>query len=234
MEKCLKPNGACSFILPNMETRCAQVHSIHRLLVFEKGKGFFIDSFKIPTGCTCQVIKAGTERQYVPSFGQSSHKNKVAANHNSEEPAFVSSYDTRLNIGPGYTRDDHKPHKGHSGHGHRNNHEGGSATSSNKYFSRINQESAISSAPVDIAGHQEGGSHGWNPSSNPADSYHRHQQQQQQQSGYNQGNKNNNQLSFSFPHCQQCFPLLLLDDSFTFFFPDAVLCLQFEERRKRI
>lgn len=45
-------------MMPHLETRCAQVHSVHRLLVFEKGKGFFIDSFRIPSGCVCQIIRS--------------------------------------------------------------------------------------------------------------------------------------------------------------------------------
>ena len=60
MEKCLRPNSRCSFILPHLETRCAQVHSVHRLMVFEKGRGFFVESFKIPTGCNCQIIRSSS------------------------------------------------------------------------------------------------------------------------------------------------------------------------------
>ena len=161
MEKCLKPNGACSFILPTMETRCAQVHSIHRLLVFEKGKGFFIDSFKIPTGCTCQVIKSGTGHSRFSSSGHHLHSSDQTSNnqhsahghkgvHTSKghpqnhgqsssghniadtQAAFVSSYDTRFNIGPKYQTGTHTD---------------GSTSSSNKYFS--------GSAPLVPSGHQE-------------------------------------------------------------------------------
>ncbi|RWS11735.1 Coagulin domain containing protein-like protein [Dinothrombium tinctorium] len=58
MEKCLKPNEKCNHISNNrVVTRCAQVHSIHRLVVFEKGKGFYIDAFRIPTACSCHIIK---------------------------------------------------------------------------------------------------------------------------------------------------------------------------------
>lgn len=40
MEKCIKPNSRCRFISDNQyESRCAQISAIHRLLVFEKGKG---------------------------------------------------------------------------------------------------------------------------------------------------------------------------------------------------
>ena len=58
MEKCIKPNSRCNYISsPSFNSRCAQVHSIHRLMVFEKGKGFHIDTFRIPTACTCHVNK---------------------------------------------------------------------------------------------------------------------------------------------------------------------------------
>ena len=70
MEKCLNPNSACSYILPHLETRCAQVHSIHRLMVFEKGRGFFVESFKIPTGCTCHIVRS-------KQGSSSGHKNRV-------------------------------------------------------------------------------------------------------------------------------------------------------------
>lgn len=40
MEKCIRPNSECRFIADHKyESRCAQISSIHRLLVFEKGKG---------------------------------------------------------------------------------------------------------------------------------------------------------------------------------------------------
>ena len=61
MEKCLKPNRRCKFIsYPDFDSRCAQVHSFHRLLVFEKGKGFYIDTFRMPTACTCHVTRRVT------------------------------------------------------------------------------------------------------------------------------------------------------------------------------
>lgn len=60
MEKCLKPDKECSLVQTaaaaiGATSTCAQIHSIHRLVVFEKGRGFYIDTFKIPTGCTCYV-----------------------------------------------------------------------------------------------------------------------------------------------------------------------------------
>lgn len=80
MEKCLRPNARCQYIVPSVETRCAQVHAIHRLMVFEKGKGFFMDTFKIPTGCNCQLIRHSSGI----TSGQSSKQRpaQVALGHN--------------------------------------------------------------------------------------------------------------------------------------------------------
>lgn len=36
MEKCLKPNGRCNYIVPQMETRCAQVCYISKVLAYDK------------------------------------------------------------------------------------------------------------------------------------------------------------------------------------------------------
>lgn len=57
LEKCLLPNKKCNYVSTTYESRCAQVHSYHRLLVFEKGRGFYIDTFRLPTGCNCHVTK---------------------------------------------------------------------------------------------------------------------------------------------------------------------------------
>ncbi|KAI2800597.1 Neurotrophin 1 Source FlyBase [Blomia tropicalis] len=56
LEKCTKANSECRFISDHKYgSRCAQINAIHRLLVFEKGKGFYIDTFRVPTACTCHV-----------------------------------------------------------------------------------------------------------------------------------------------------------------------------------
>ena len=74
MEKCLKPNSKCNYISkPDFDSRCAQVHSYHRLLVFEKGKGFYIDTFRMPTACTCHVTRRAS---YIPSNSQTTNFKK--------------------------------------------------------------------------------------------------------------------------------------------------------------
>lgn len=58
LEKCLLPNKKCQYVSSqNYESRCAQVHSYNRLLVFEKNRGFYIDTFRLPTGCNCHVTR---------------------------------------------------------------------------------------------------------------------------------------------------------------------------------
>lgn len=198
-----------------METRCAQVHSIHRLLVFEKGKGFFIDSFKIPTGCTCQVIKSGTgsgHSRFTPPSGHHVHssdqtlKNYHSAHgqkgvHNSKghpqnhgqsssghniadtQAAFVSSYDTRFNIGPKYQTGTHTD---------------GSTSSSNKYFS--------GSAPFLPSGYQEEEVEWFPPTSSFSPSPFPH----------SSGSNNSNSSSFSSPSFRSL--LFLLPLFFPFFF----------------
>ncbi|XP_053204831.1 probable cyclin-dependent serine/threonine-protein kinase DDB_G0292550 [Panonychus citri] len=60
MEKCLRPNQRCNYVTNiGIASRCAQVHSFHRLMVFEKGKGFYIDTFRIPTACSCHIRRTG-------------------------------------------------------------------------------------------------------------------------------------------------------------------------------
>ena len=82
MEKCLKPNSKCNYISrPDFDSRCAQVHAYHRLLVFEKGKGFFIDTFRMPTACTCHVTRRVSYHKpssstHSPSNGYNKIKNK--------------------------------------------------------------------------------------------------------------------------------------------------------------
>jgi hypothetical protein len=77
MEKCLKPNSKCNYISFNdFESRCAQVHSFHRLLVFEKGKGFYIDTFRIPTACTCHVNRKVTFKPIASATASDNYENK--------------------------------------------------------------------------------------------------------------------------------------------------------------
>ncbi|RWS28664.1 Coagulin domain containing protein-like protein [Leptotrombidium deliense] len=75
MEKCLKPNEKCNHISNNkVLSRCAQVNGVHRLVVFEKGKGFYIDTFRIPTACSCHVSK---RKQMPPKHSHGYHSNSA-------------------------------------------------------------------------------------------------------------------------------------------------------------
>ncbi|XP_065284660.1 uncharacterized protein [Dermacentor albipictus] len=55
LEKCLRPNQPCSYVLEKYQSSCSQVYSYQRLLTFEKGKGLHIDIFRVPSGCSCHV-----------------------------------------------------------------------------------------------------------------------------------------------------------------------------------
>lgn len=88
MEKCLKPNARCNFIMPPLETRCAQVHSVHRLMVFEKGRGFFVESFKIPTGCNCQILRAGQGNGIMNGLSHGIHDSSSSSStHTASSPS---------------------------------------------------------------------------------------------------------------------------------------------------
>lgn len=56
LEKCLTPNRPCNYV-SQIDSRCAQVYSYSRLLVFEKGRGFYIDMFRLPSNCNCHIRK---------------------------------------------------------------------------------------------------------------------------------------------------------------------------------
>ena len=82
MEKCFKPNDSCNYVKGDgVNTRCAQINSLHRLLVFEKGKGFFIDTFRIPTACSCYASK----KQDHPLMKNTSKKSQVSDRPSADE-----------------------------------------------------------------------------------------------------------------------------------------------------
>lgn len=86
MEKCLQPNKACSFVQSaataiGATSRCAQVNAFHRLIAFEKGKGFYIETFKIPSSCACYV----------------QHKNKVSSSAEFDSEEIGSNHYKKIN-----------------------------------------------------------------------------------------------------------------------------------------
>lgn len=83
LEKCLLPNKKCNYVSAPYESRCAQVHSYHRLLVFEKGRGFYIDTFRLPTGCNCHVTKKAPISRAVSASGSGAGRiSQLAENNN--------------------------------------------------------------------------------------------------------------------------------------------------------
>ena len=86
LEKCLMPNKRCNYVsAASYETRCAQVHSYHRLLVFEKGRGFYIDTFRLPTGCNCHVTRRNISR-IVSASGLGGRVSQLSDSQDDEAP----------------------------------------------------------------------------------------------------------------------------------------------------
>ena len=55
LEQCLYPQAPCSFIDHAYHSSCLQKHSFVRLLAYSYQQGLHMDSFKLPTVCSCHV-----------------------------------------------------------------------------------------------------------------------------------------------------------------------------------
>lgn len=55
LEQCLYPQAPCSFIDHAYHSSCLQKHSFVRLMAYSYEQGLHIDSFKLPTACSCHV-----------------------------------------------------------------------------------------------------------------------------------------------------------------------------------
>jgi len=55
LEQCIYPQAPCSFISPNFHSMCLQKHSFVRLMAYSFQQGLHIDTFKLPTSCSCHV-----------------------------------------------------------------------------------------------------------------------------------------------------------------------------------
>ena len=55
LEQCLYPQAPCSFIDHAYHSSCLQKHSFVRLLAYSYQQGLHIDSFKLPSACSCHV-----------------------------------------------------------------------------------------------------------------------------------------------------------------------------------
>ena len=58
IESCLVEGGPCRLLPPCYSTTCTQLHTFHRLLSYNPcspGDGLFIDTFRLPSGCSCSI-----------------------------------------------------------------------------------------------------------------------------------------------------------------------------------
>ncbi|KAJ1528502.1 hypothetical protein ONE63_006909 [Megalurothrips usitatus] len=58
LEKCSRVEEPCNYLSDKVRSHCAQVYNYHRLLTWDKELGLHMDIFKVPTCCSCQVIKS--------------------------------------------------------------------------------------------------------------------------------------------------------------------------------
>nr|XP_046920306.1 probable serine/threonine-protein kinase clkA [Dermatophagoides farinae] len=135
LEKCNKANSECRYIADHKyASRCAQIHSIHRLLVFEKGKGFFIDSFRLPTACTCHVYSV---KQTNPNPSESTMNNNLRTKINTS-----NSMEPNKSLWSMLSNIDNNPQQSYNDDNNENNnhYENNGAQSSKLYFhSHANQ-----------------------------------------------------------------------------------------------
>jgi hypothetical protein len=58
METCLTPDSACRLLAPCYESKCTQKYIFHRMVSVDPCdpyRGFFIDTYKLPSACSCHV-----------------------------------------------------------------------------------------------------------------------------------------------------------------------------------
>jgi hypothetical protein len=58
LEACLTPDSACRLLAPCYGSKCTQKYIYHRMLSFDPCdpyRGFFIDTYKLPSACSCHI-----------------------------------------------------------------------------------------------------------------------------------------------------------------------------------
>merc|ERR1711910_249938 len=58
LETCLFPDSACRLLAPCYQSKCTQKYVYHRMLSVDPCdpyRGFFIDTYKLPSACSCHV-----------------------------------------------------------------------------------------------------------------------------------------------------------------------------------
>merc|ERR1712223_416828 len=62
LETCLFPDSACRLLAPCYQSKCTQKYVYHRMLSVDPCdpyRGFFIDTYKLPSACSCHIPQAG-------------------------------------------------------------------------------------------------------------------------------------------------------------------------------
>merc|ERR1711994_39887 len=62
LEACLTPDSACRLLAPCYGSKCTQKYVYHRMLSYDPCdpyRGFFIDTYKLPSACSCHIPDAG-------------------------------------------------------------------------------------------------------------------------------------------------------------------------------
>ena len=62
LEACLTPDSACRLLAPCYGSKCTQKYVYHRMLSYDPCdpyRGFFIDTYKLPSACSCHIPQAG-------------------------------------------------------------------------------------------------------------------------------------------------------------------------------
>ena len=58
LEACLTPDSACRLLAPCYGSKCTQKYVYHRMLSYDPCdpyRGFFIDTYKLPSACSCHI-----------------------------------------------------------------------------------------------------------------------------------------------------------------------------------
>jgi len=58
LETCLTPDSACRLLAPCYKSQCTQKYTYHRMLSLDPCdpyRGFFIDTYKLPSACSCHL-----------------------------------------------------------------------------------------------------------------------------------------------------------------------------------
>jgi hypothetical protein len=58
LETCQTPDSACRLLAPCYNSKCTQKYVYHRMLSLDPCdpyRGFFIDTYKLPSACSCHI-----------------------------------------------------------------------------------------------------------------------------------------------------------------------------------